>query len=208
MIFKSVGRLLGMSKDEPVQFDVNQPLSRYNTALDSLEQFRDSRVAQNESAKTAIADLRAQRQQSAADLQGGAQGRLGGALDALAAQGGLDSGARERLAMQNQEDVTNSQLGLFAAMDRDIANISAADFAQEEAERAQARLAIPQLTTFGASMGVKGGLGNLAAQQAQQANDQAMLGGLAGIGGTAIGYSLGGPIGAMIGGGLGKSLFS
>jgi len=160
------------------------------------------------SATTAVDELNRGTDEALGQISGAASGRFMAMQDAISEQGGLDSGASERLARDSNRNANLGQQELLGGANTAEAGIRAQDFAGQEQQKFESTLRLPQLSALPLEIQNAAAAANMRAKALTDANNKGKMGGLGSLVGAGAGFALGGPMGAAVGAGAGKSIFS
>ena len=203
-----LGGVLGGSRGGAPQF--NPDLKELRADIGEVRKLRDKDITgPRKSAELALAQIEKDRMRGLGDIQAGSMGRFAALQDALARQGGVDSGARERLAATTQREATMAKQKGAADFGRLRADVTVQDLAAQEDLRNRALFSMPQMSAIPTQIQTQAAAANMRAQALHDQARKSRLAGLGKLAGMGAGFALGGgPMGAAIGGSIGGGLFS
>jgi hypothetical protein len=207
LIGGTVGKMLDGGKEGPFQFSPD--LSRLRKDIQKVRDERDREITgPRKSAQLTLDQIEADRVRGMSDLEAGRASQLEAAQSSLARQGGIDSGARERLAQESQRQGLFAKQQATADFARLETDVRAQDFAQQEQLKNQALFATPQLSRVPTQFMLQAQAANAQARAVADARKRAGLGAIGSLAGAGLGAFLGGPAGASVGASVGGGLFS
>ena len=176
--------------------------------IGAIRNLRDKEITgTRKSTDLALEQLDTDRMRSMGDIQAGGMGRFAAMQDTLSRQGGMDSGARERLAMNTGRDATMARQKAGADYGRMASDMTSQDYAAQEGLKEKAMFSLPQMSSIPLQHQLKATAANQQAKAQSKSGFSSLMGGVGKIAGGAMG-SYFGPIGTQIGAAAGGGLFS
>lgn len=212
-LFKSVGKVLGIGGGSAPQFTPD--LREYKADVGKVRSLRDAPITGiRQSAELSLGQLDKERQREMGDVQSSSMGRFAALQDELARQGGIDSGARERLAGLSQREATMARQRAGADFGRMRSDLYAGDIAAQEDLKNQALFRLPQMSLAPTDIQARAAAANMQARALHEQSNRSQVGALGSVLGGAAGayFTKGGAkeklMGSMMGSGMGGGLFS